>query len=440
MRKDAGGIDIGSSNIFIGLESKAVKSFETFTESFWSARDYLLENDVKTVAMEATGVYWFILYEILDAAGIDVWLVDGRQTKQVPGRKTDVKDCQWIQQLHSYGLLDRCFVPGDEVKQIRTYQRLRDDHIRSASMHINHMQKALVTMNIRLKEQLSQLHGASSLAMIKAILDGERDAKKLLSLCHSSIIKNKSEQVLKALNGHYTEAGLFALEQAYQGYMFYQEQIKACDKKLQDAMERLNNFHQDDQAQKEIKSVKKRKEIRHNKPKINHLGGHLMKIFAGNDATQIAGITDYTWLQLYSETGSDLTRWPTENHFTSWLGLAPGQHQSGKKKRNQSRKHRPAAGQIFRRIAQGLLESKKIALGDFGRRLRAKKGPGIAIKATARKLAVLYWRLMVKGTTYVEKGIEAYRERMQLNRERWVRKAALELGYSLTLPQHMGTS
>ena len=432
IREDAGGIDIGAGHIYIGLESKQVRSFETFTESFWEARDYLLENNVKTVAMEATGVYWYILYEILDAAGIDVWLVDGRQTKQVPGRKTDVKDCQWIQQLHSYGLLNRCFVPGDEVKEVRTYQRLREDHIRSSSMHINHMQKALTTMNIRLKEHISQLHGASGLAMIKAILDGERDAKKLLALCHTSIIRNKSAQVLKALNGHYTEAGLFALKQAYQGYMFYHDQIKACDQQLQKAMERLNDFHQDDQVQEEIKSAKKRKPIRHNKPNIDHLGGHLLKIFTGNDATQLPGITDYTWLQLYSEIGADLSQWPTEKHFTSWLGLAPGQHQSGKKNKNKSKKYRPAAGQIFRGIAQSLIESKKIALGDFGRRLKAKKGPGVAIKATARKLAILYWRLMVKGSTYVEKGIEVYRQRMELHKQKWVQKAASELGFNLT--------
>lgn len=429
IRKNASGIDIGSRNIFISVDSEPVKCFETFTGSFYEARDYLLSKGVETVAMEATGVYWVILYDILEQSGLDVWLVDGRQTRQVPGRKTDVKDCQWIHQLHSYGLLNRCFIPDDAVKEVRAYQRMREDHIRSASMHINHMQKALTEMNIRLKEVLSQIHGASGMSIIEAILKGERDAEKLLSLCHTSIREKKAEAVRKSLNGYYTQSGLFALQQAYDGYQFYQKQIKACDEQLQDSMEKLNNFHQD--SKKEITSVKGRKPIRHNKPDVDYLGGHLLKIFSGTDATQLPGITDYTWLQLYAEIGKDLTNWPTEKHFTSWLGLAPGQHQSGKKSKSRSKKYRPKAGQIFRQIAQSLIESKKIAIGAFGRRLKAKRGPGIAVKATARKLAVLYWRLIIHGTSYTEKGIKAYEEQMKMNKERWLAKNAKELGYQL---------
>lgn len=334
---------------------------------------------------------------------------------------------RWIQQLHSYGLLNRCYIPEDEVKEIRTYQRMREDHIRIASMHVNHMQKALTEMNIRLKEVISQIHGASGLAIISAILEGERDAKKLLSLCHKSIREKKAEQVLKSLNGHYTSSGLFALKQGYEAYQFYQEQIRACDEQLQKSIERLHNFHTDHGAKKAISSVKGRKPIRHNKPAVDHLGGHLLKIFSGKDATQLPGITDYSWLQLYTEAGKDLINWPSEKHFTSWLGLAPGQHQSGKKSKNK--KSRPKAGQIFRQIAQSLIESKKIALGAFGRRLKTKRGPGIAVKATARKLAILYWRTMVHGTEY--KGINAYYEKMQLQREKWLQKIASDLGYQL---------
>lgn len=430
LRENAAGIDIGAKLIFIGLEHEPVKSFETFTEGFYLARDYLISKGIETVAMEATGVYWIILYEILERAGLDVCLVDGRQTKQVPGRKTDVKDCQWIQQLHSYGLLGRCFVPDQQVKEVRAYQRIREDHIRSASMHVNHMQKALTEMNIRLKEVLSQVHGASGLAVIGAILEGERSPKKLLALCHSSVRMKKAEQLLKALEGHYTEPGLFALGQAYQGYLFYQQQISQCDRQLQQVMEKANNWD-DDQVKGQLKSVKGRKPIRHNKPEIDHLGGHLLKIFSGRDATGLPGITDYTWLQLYSETGRDLKKWKSEKHFTSWLGLAPGQHCSGKMKRNKNRKYRPKAGQIFRQIAQSLIESRKIALGAFGRRLKSKRGPGIAIKATARKLAVLYWRLMVKGLDYTENGIKAYEEKVLLQREKWLAKTAKDLGYQL---------
>jgi len=218
LHEDAAGIDIGSSKIYVGLEGKEVVSFETFTPDFIKASDYLQQNHVKTVAMEATGIYWIVLYDILVQSGFDVWLVDGRQTKQVPGRKTDVKDCQWIQQLHSYGLLNRCFVADGILKEFRSYNRIREDHIRSGAMHIQHMQKALIEMNIRLPEVLSQTQGKSGLAIIKAILDGERDANKLFSLCDSRLKKNKSEEILKALEGFYTPQGLFALKQAYNAY------------------------------------------------------------------------------------------------------------------------------------------------------------------------------------------------------------------------------
>ncbi|HAS45721.1 MAG TPA: hypothetical protein DCS93_34885 [Microscillaceae bacterium] len=182
LRYNAAGIDIGAKKIFIAIEGVPVRNFSTFTADFRLAIEYLLSHKIETVAMEATGVYWVILYDMLEAAGFDVWLVDGRATRQAPGRKTDVKDCQWIQQLHSYGLLNRCFIPEAHIQELRTYQRLREDHIRSASMHINHMQKALTLMNIRLKEVLNQIHGVSGLAMIRAILDGERDAKKLFAI------------------------------------------------------------------------------------------------------------------------------------------------------------------------------------------------------------------------------------------------------------------
>jgi len=344
----------------LAIEGQEVKSFYTFTEDFEKLRDYLFENDIKTAAMEATGVYWGILYEMLEEAGIDVWLVDGRQTKQVPGRKTDVKDCQWIQQLHSYGLLNRCFVAESDIKELRSYQRLREDHIRSASMHINHMQKALTEMNIRLTEVLDQIHGVSGLAMIEAILKGERDKEKLLKLCHTKIIKNKKDEVLKALNGRYTKQGLFALKQAFESYCFYQNQIEQCDQMIDEVLQKISRGKPDQ------KTDVRRKPIRHNKPDIDNLGSMLLKIFDGRDATTLSGITDYSWMQLLSETGGDLSRWPTEKHYTSWLGLAPGQQNSGRMNKNRRKSGRPKAGQIFRQIAQSLLTSKRIALGAFG--------------------------------------------------------------------------
>lgn len=426
IHRNAAGIDIGSRKVFVAIEGKEVVSFETFTSDFMRLSAYLKENHVGTVAMEATGVYWVVLYDVLIDAGVDVWLVDGRQTKQVPGRKTDVKDCQWIQQLHSHGLLNRCFVAEGRLKDLRGYQRLREDHLRSSAMHVNHMQKALIEMNLRLPEILSQIHGASGMAIITAILSGERDPQKLLSLCHTSLIRNKSEQILKALEGFYTPRGLFALRQAYEAYHFYQKQIGACDQEISKVLIEVNGEDEGDTL--------KRKAIRHNSPNIKDLGKHLLKVFGGRDATLLPGITDYTWLQLYSETGEDLTRWSTEKHFTSWLGLAPGQNDSGKKKRNK-KKGRPKAGQIFRQIAQSLLNSKKIAFGAFGRRLKGRKGPAIAIKATARKLAAQYWKLMVKGNAFVEKGIILYEEILKSQRQRHLAKLAQEFNVELVCKQ-----
>lgn len=421
------GIDIGSKKIFIGIKDQEVISFGTFTSDFKDAAKYLKNHQIKTVAMEATGVYWMCLYDILVQEGIDVWLVDGRQTKQVPGRKTDVKDCQWIRELHSYGLLNRCFVAEGDLKAVRSYQRLREDHIRSAAMHINHMQKALVQMNIRLPEVLSQINGVSGLAIIKAILKGERDPHMLLSLCDARLIKNKAEQIILALEGFYTEEGLFALQQSYDLYMFYQEKIAECDGKISDTMKAIHGNITD--LKKE-----KRKPIRHNKPKIDNLGNYLKKLFAGKDATQLPGITDYTWLQIYSETGADLGRWATEKHFTSWLGLSPGQANSGKVRKSK-KKGSPKAGQIFRTIAQSLIQSKKISFGAFGRRLKGRKGPQIAIKAVARKLAVQYWRLMVKGQEFFEKGIEEYEAVLKMQKQKWLTKLAKELEVEI-LPQN----
>lgn len=252
LRTNAAAFDLGSRAIFLAMEDQPVRSFGTFTEDFYEARDYLKSKGIETVAMEATGVFWLVLFDILSKAGFDVWLVDGRQTKQVPGRKTDVKDCQWILQLHMHGLLSRCFIPENEMKEIRSFQRLREDHLRSASMHINHMQKALIEMNIRLPEVLSQVHGKSGQALISAILAGERNPQTLLSLCHSSIQKTKADQILKALNGHYTQAGLFALKQAYSAYLFYQDQIEECDAKLSEALKKLNKYDEDEEVKKKL--------------------------------------------------------------------------------------------------------------------------------------------------------------------------------------------
>jgi transposase len=395
------------------------------TNDLMRLKIWLNENRITHIAMESTGVYWKPIFNILEDA-FEVILVNARHVKNVPGRKTDVKDCQWILELHSYGLLNRCLVVDSDIKELRSYLRLREDHIRSSSMHINHMQKALTQMNIRLKDVIDQIHGKSGMAIIEAILKGERNRDVLVRLCYGSILKKKKELVYKSLDGRYSDAGLFALEQAHSAYNFYLRQIKQCDERINVVVNRIGRSGEGQN------NIGKRKPIRHHKPEVDKLDANLLNIFDSHDATLISGITGYTWLQQLGESGRDLTRWPTEKHYTSWLGFSPGQNNSGKKTRNARKKGKPAAGQIFRTIAQSILNSKDIALGAFGRRLRARKGPGIAIKALGRKVAVLYWRVMVKGLEYTEKGIKQYEEQLVLQKLKTVMKLANELNLQVT--------
>ena len=229
----AAGIDIGSEKIYIGIEGIEVRSFSTFTDDYLKSISYLKEKNITTIAMEATGVYWFAYYELLEASGFDVYLVNGNDTKNLPGRKSDVEDCQWIQQLHSFGLLRRCFIPEDIIRQLRTYTRLRDDHISMASQHIQHMQKAFDLMNIKLHNVISQIHGVSGLRIVNAIIQGNHDPVKLAELCEKSILKKKRDSVIASLKGTYKQEHIFSLKQALQAYAFYQNQIRECDNQME---------------------------------------------------------------------------------------------------------------------------------------------------------------------------------------------------------------
>ena len=412
--------------VFVALEDQLVKCFGTFTQDYQELVDYLRAHSIESVAMEATGIYWVVLYDMLESAGFDVWLVNPKQTKSLPGRKTDVKDSQWIQQLHSYGLLNKSFIPKGKIRELREYMRIRESHISMGSSHIQRMQKALLQMNIQLPQVLSQLHGQSGQAMIQAILDGERDPERLVLLCHTSILKTKREQVIKALQGNYSAQHLFALKQAYQCWQFYQNQITECDQQIEVL---LNELTKDLAPPKELG---KAKAIRHHKPQIKGLYAKVVQLLGGNDPTAISGVTAYTLLKLIAETGVDLSQFPSEKHFVSWLGLSPSHHQSGKLRKRGKRKANTKAGQIFKLVAQSLLISKNHALGHFARRLKAKKGPAIAIKATARKLAVMYYNIVTKGIKYVEQGIENYQKQLQQQRLRSLQKQAQKMGLKLT--------
>src|ERR1700733_10999433 len=247
--------------------------------------------------MESTGVYWVNLYSVLEEAGIEVYLVNGRDVKNVPGRKSDVKDCQWLRQLHSYGLLRKSFIPGGDIRKIRSYLRLRQDHIRATATQVHLMQKALTQMNIRLTEVIDDISGVSGMRILRAILEGERDPGVLTEMCNTSILKKKREQVMKSLEGHYSEEHLFALGHAFQTWEYYNELIKECDVKIG---EQLFEMAKD---KDEVGPIAPRKEIRYNCPNIKDFHQPLLKLTEGKDPIGIAGITDYSFLQIVSEVG-----------------------------------------------------------------------------------------------------------------------------------------
>lgn len=419
------GIDIGSKNFYVDAGEETIKVFPTFTADCIALRDYLKSLSITTVAMESTGVYWVILYSVLEEAGIDVYLVNGRDVKNVPGRKSDVKDCQWLRQLHSYGLLRKSFIPGSEIRKVRSYLRLRQDHIRASATQVNLMQKALTQMNLRLAEVINDVSGTSGLRIITAILNGERDPLELTNLCVSRILKTKKEEVIKSLEGHYSEEHLFALKHAYNTWVYYNKLIKECDSEVE---KQLNLMTKD---KDDIQISGKRKPIRYHKPEIKDLHLPLLKLSEGKDPISIAGITDYSFLQIISEVGTDMSPWPSEKHFTSWLKLAPLKSSSGKLRKRVSLKRHNNAGLIFRNLAQGILTSKHIGLGSFGRTIRARRGSGVAIKAIARKIACYYFRVMTKGGNFVEKGIVAYEELLKEKRKRYLEKMAMQLNLQL---------
>jgi transposase len=420
------GIDIGAETNFIGIEEADVVSFGTFTDEYLKAIAYLKEHHITCVAMEATGVYWVTFFEMLETAGITVTLVNGKHVKHVPGRKSDVADCQWLQQLHSFGLLRPCFIPDDITRQLRTYTRLRTDHLSMASSHILHMHKALTLMNIKVQNVIAQLHGVSGMRIMHAIVQGERNTEYLAELCEDSILKTKRDNVIASLKGYFKAEHVFALKQALSAYDFYQNQIAECDLQI----EALLDAHT--RTIPEPVNITKPKRIRHNAPRIDGLHTKLMKMTGGKDPSQITGLTDKTLLELMAETGTNLeNHWHSEKHFASWLALAPNMHQSGKSNRRKIIKKNSRAGQIFREAALSISVSKHAALSGFYRRMKARKGFLHALKATARKIAVVYYRIMTKGIAFVERGLDRYQQKFQEQQVRLLQKKAKTLGWQL---------
>jgi len=377
--------------------------------------------------MEATGIYRLCPYEALEQAGLEVVVVNGKGVKNLPGRKTDMKDCQWQATLHAHGLLKPGFVPPEHIRRLQDYLRLRADHIVMAASHEQHMQKALERMNLKIHDVICDLTGVSGLKMIEAILAGERNPAALLALCDPQIQKKKATALRAALEGAWKVEHLFALRQAYELWGSYQKKIAECDEAIQVVLKELAG-PEDPQAPPPPAPSKAPKG---NAPQIAGLHGLLWRLCGGKDPTTLPGVADYVLLQLIGEVGTDLGKhWKTEKHFTAWLGLAPGSRQSGKRQGNQKRS-RNRAGRLFCIIARSVGRSVDKALGGFYRRLKGRRGGLVANMALARKLAELFWRLMVHGRAYVEVGLKRYEEKVAQTEQRLLQKLARK--YNLVL-------
>lgn len=415
----AAAIDIGSREIFVSPDGVHVRSYATFTAGYRQCIEDLKSDCIESVCMEATGVYWIVLYQMLEEAGFEVCLVNPKEVKQVKGRKTDVADACWIQKMFSAGLVRQSYIPKGKFKELRMMIREREDIISMGSAYVNKMQKALELMNIKLTEVISQIHGASGIRIIEAILDGERDKEVLLSLCHHKIRKNKSEEVKLALEGNYNESWLFLLKQSLELWKIHQDQLTIIDKKIEDILDALN------ENKPKVTPIHKVKPVRHHKPQIEDLNQKLLNIY-GVDTNCLPGLTNYTVLKLLGEVGADMNRFPTVKNFISWCGLAPGHNQSGQSRYRSRMKNRSKAGQIFREIAQSLMNSKYVAIGSYMRRLRARKNSKVAIKAGARKIAAAFYNLLTKGSAYIEQGIDKYQEQIKWREERLLKKLMLK--------------
>lgn len=420
INSNAAGLDIGANEIYAavpeGRDVESVRSFPTFTVDLHQLAAWLESCNVDTVAMESTGIYWIPIYEILEAKGFEVYLVNAHHAKNVPGRKTDVDDCQWIQQLHTYGLLRASFRPEEEICALRSLVRHRENLVRYRSAHIQHMQKALQLMNVQLTQVVSDITGVTGLGIIRAIVAGQRDPQTLAQLRHPKCAKSRA-QIAKALHGNYKPEHLFALAQALEAYDFYNQQMRVCDSTIETQYDALPPAPPDIVAEP---PKPKRQKPRKNQAHFD-LATTLFQT-VGVDLTAIDGIDALTAQTILSEIGLDMSRWPTVKHFASWLGVAPNHEKSGGKLlRNRTRKTNNRANTALRIAAQSLARSQS-ALGAFYRRIRARQGAPKAITATAHKLArIIYFMLKYRrpyedpGATYYE---QQHQERMLRNLQR----------------------
>jgi transposase len=431
LNADAAGIDVGASEHYVAVppdrDPQAVRRFGAFTEDLHKLAQWLRQCGVRTVAMESTGVYWIPLYQILEDYGFEVKLVNARHVKHVPGRKSDVQDCQWLQQLESFGLLSGSFRPEARICVLRSYMRQRQTLINNASQHIQHMQKALTQMNLKVHQVLSDLSGQTGMRIVRAILQGERDGLKLAAL-KDPRVKSSLGTIAKSLQGDYRAEHLFALRQAVELYDSYQEKIAECDQAILKELQALETRAAPGAVPPTPRKGKGRS--RHNLIPFDSRA-ELYRIM-GVDLTRIDGLNEATAQLILSELGLDLhKKWPSEAQFCSWLGLCPNNEISGGKVlRRGTRKVINRVANALRMCAQSLLNSKS-ALGAFARRMRAKRDSKIAISATAHKLARLIYRTIKYGQEYSDIGQAQYEAKYRTSALKSLQKRARQLGVQL---------
>jgi transposase len=425
----AAAIDIGSTMHMAAVNPDAcdmpVRAFGTFTQDLHDLADWFDACGVTSVAMESTGVYWIPAFEVLEARGFHVILVNARYAKNVPGRKTDVSDAGWLRQLHSYGLLRGSFRPAAEIATLRAYLRQRERLVEYAAAHIQHMQKALMEMNLQLHHVVSDITGATGMRIIRAIVDGERDPEVLAAYrdirCHSSI-----EVIKSALVGNDRAEHIFALTQSLDLYDFYQTKIEDCDRKLEAAVAALT-VRADGDVPALPKARTKRKQV--NAPSFD-VRAALYGVL-GTDLTQIHGLGPSLALKLIAECGTDLRAWKSAKHFTSWLCLAPGNKISGGKLLSSRTRRSSSRAAALLRLAATTIGRSDTALGAFYRRLSSRIGKQKAVTATARKIAVLFYNALRFGMAYHDPGAAAYEERHRTRVLANLQRRAKTLGFEL---------
>jgi transposase len=423
---NAAGIDIGSASHWVAvaphLDEQPVREFASFTADLQELAQWLRACGVDTVAMESTGVYWIALYELLDSQGFEVILVNARHVKNVSGRKSDVLDCQWLQQLHSFGLLAGAFRPADAVCELRAVTRQRAMLLRNQARSVQHMQKALTQMNIQLANVISDVAGVTGQAIIREIVAGERDPQ-VLAAFRDCRIKASTQDIAKSLHGNWRGEHLFALKQALAVFDFCGVQLAECDGEIELRLKALEK-HAGSPAK-----GKKRSKSR-NAPKFD-VREHLFKA-CGVDLTRIDGIDVTTAMTVISEIGPDIGRFPSVKHFTSWLGLCPGTKISGGKVLGSKTKRCANRATQALKLAAAALRSSQSALGAFYRRMSARMDKPKAVTAAAHKLARLIYVMLTRGEEYTDQGQHYYEERYRERVVRQLSKRARQLGFELT--------